>query len=50
MDEARTAIVGVMIMFAVIGVAVAMRIIDMLQIARSGGLYLDVFSLSHRRD
>ncbi len=50
MDEARPAIVGVMIMFSVIGVAIAVRVIDMLQIARSGGLDLDMFCLSHRRD
>ncbi|MFN3211928.1 MAG: hypothetical protein ACE37M_02370 [Henriciella sp.] len=50
MDKARPAIVGVMFMFVVIGVAIAMRFSEMLQVACIGGLYLGVFSLSHRRD
>ena len=50
MDEARPAIVGVMFVFVVIGVAIAMRFIEIFQVACIGGLYLDVFSLSHRRD
>ncbi|MCR9224375.1 MAG: hypothetical protein NXH70_09910 [Hyphomonas sp.] len=50
MNEARPAIVGVLIMFTVIGVVIDISAFNTLHVARSGGLYLDVFSLSHRRN
>jgi hypothetical protein len=50
MLKAGPAIVGMMIMFALIGVAIVTFFIDVPHIACRGRIYLDMFSLSHRCD